>query len=209
MSDHLCATFVLQRMYLLLLFLNFRNSVQISLIEPYFVRSFKTRSALNRHHQNHLGIKQHACDKCDYRATDRTAIRRHIMNRHVDAPMFPCKDCDKRFFSMRTLKVIYRRTIDKADKNSDLITKHFNFLLFQRHQANHFDHTSVASASLPFRCTECAFETRTKGALAVSNKHISERDCSSIFLPTCELFIIFHNLRTSSRKKCTIIDRRI
>lgn len=75
------------------------------LISQFFVFSLKTKYDLNRHKQKHLGIKNHACDKCDYRGRDRNVLRRHIMSRHVAASMYPCQDCDERFSNMRLLKV--------------------------------------------------------------------------------------------------------
>lgn len=64
----------------------------------------------------YLGIKNYACNKCDYRGRDQIDLRRHIMSRHIAASMYPCQDCDERFSNIRLLKVFNF----KFKKNHDL-----------------------------------------------------------------------------------------
>lgn len=131
------------------------------------------------------------CDKCDYRAKNRNALRIHISRRHAEDPNYPCKECDKRFFSKRMLKVSKSEGPTIRIRYALFILKSIFFRLFQMHQVSH-------SEDLPFKCPLCDVATKTKMAIQVSE------DAMYLYKFSTTKFIILYHCRFFSWKKSSL-----
>ena len=55
-------------------------------------KTFPGRSGLREHRQKHEGVK-YGCDQCDYQATQRSDLNRHIQTVH-EGVRYACVQCD-------------------------------------------------------------------------------------------------------------------
>jgi Zinc finger, C2H2 type len=69
-------------------------------------KEFKNYTLMNQHRRRIHFAKQHPCKKCDFSASSKYQLKKHMVTKHPseDALEFTCHLCEKKFAHLHFLK---------------------------------------------------------------------------------------------------------